>query len=93
MENPNIPLDRACRVLLGTLLERLEQVSRRIAARITSIFGESGRYFELFRNMIRVMANPSIPLDRAHRVALTTRSERLEQVSRRIAARITQIGC
>jgi len=36
MENLMIPLDRARRVVLETTIERLEQVSERIAGGITS---------------------------------------------------------
>ena len=47
---------------------------------------------EVLKIILDAVENRSIPLDRAHRVVLTTRLERLEQVSRRIAAGITIVG-
>jgi hypothetical protein len=65
-----VPLDRARRVVLGTLLERLEHVPRRIRGRITSEKRCLGGIRGTFGSIVRDFRNLIVPLDRARRVVL-----------------------
>ncbi len=95
MENLSIPLDRTRRVILGTGMERLEQVPGRILAAFTRTYCQNFngkiQYFGIFRTIVWAMENLIAPLDRAHRVVLGTEMERLEQVPGRILAAFTRI--
>ncbi len=89
IENPIIPLDRAHRVVLGTRLEHLEHVPKRIPAGITSKKADFRRFSRFWETIVESIGNPIIPLDRAHRVVLGTHLEHLEHVPKRIPAGIT----
>jgi hypothetical protein len=73
-------------------VERLEHVLGRIAAGITSEKIDFGRFLAFLSTVVWPVGHLIIPLDRAHRVVLGSRLERLEHVPRRIAAGITIIG-
>ncbi len=87
-----IPSDRAHRVVLGTIMERLEHVPGRIGARITSEIPGFGQFLAFFEAMVWAIENLIISLDRTHRILLGTGIERLKQLPRRIDAGITRIG-
>jgi hypothetical protein len=87
-----IVCDRTHRVVVGGLLEYLQQVSRRIAAGITSKKAEFRRFSGFWETIVGSIENPIIPLDRARRVVLGTRLEHLEHVPRRIPTGITIIS-
>ncbi len=74
-------------------MERLEQVSGRIAAGITRIRGQnSNRRIRIFLDSgdhSLTYGKLIAPLNRAHRILLGTRIRALEHVLERIAAEIT----
>jgi hypothetical protein len=80
-------------VVLGTHLEHLEHVPRRIACGITSKKADFWRFSAFLGTIVGPIGNLIIPFDRTHRVVLGTRLERLEHVPRRITAEINRIGC
>ena len=51
------------------------------------------KYFAIFPRIFWPMKDPRSPLDRAHRVPLGTRLERLELIPERILAGFTRISC
>ncbi len=73
----SIPFDKTHRILFET---RLEHVPRRSAAGITRIWCQLHfhRFLAFFGTQIGPIESLIIPLDRAHRVRVGTRLERLE---------------
>jgi hypothetical protein len=68
---------RTHRIVVGGLLEYLQQVSRRIPAGITSKKADFRRFSGFGGTIVGSIGNPIIPLDRAHRFVLGTRLEHL----------------
>jgi hypothetical protein len=87
--------DRARRVVVGTALEHLEHVHRRIRGEITRIscwnFNIKLQYFEFLGTIVWPIENLITPFDRARRVVLETRAEHLEHVLGRIRSENTWI--
>ena len=92
MWNLNIPLDRARQGALGTALEHLEHVVKRIWGRYTDGNPPWSGYSNPLGTLVGATWNPNTPLNRARRVALGTTLEHLEHVVKRIRGNITWIG-
>jgi len=77
---------------LEKVLKHLEHVSKRITAGITSKRADFWLFSAFLGTIVETIGNLIIPFDRAHRVVLGTRLERLKHVPMRITAEITIIS-
>ena len=77
--------------MLGTQLEHLEHVPRRIGGKITCRFRILDQYSEISGSIASAMKNLNASFDRAHQVVLETPLEHLEHVPERIGGRITML--